>query len=87
MFDDNLDDKQDKIRDRAYQIWQDEGQPDGQDERHWHQAAEEVGYTGEGVLPTQTTPVAPLSNGFDAQPVEADPIAVVSPVRATRRKA
>jgi hypothetical protein len=33
---------EDRIRERAYQIWQSEGQPWGQHERHWYQAEEEL---------------------------------------------
>jgi hypothetical protein len=29
------------IRERAYHLWENEGRPEGQDERHWHTAAEE----------------------------------------------
>lgn len=36
------DDRQERIRNRAHQIWQQEGQPAGQHERHWHQAAADV---------------------------------------------
>lgn len=34
--------KEEAIRLRAYQIWQDEGQPDGQDLVHWHRATQEI---------------------------------------------
>jgi hypothetical protein len=30
--------KEQRIRERAYQIWLDEGQPEGRDQEHWHQA-------------------------------------------------
>jgi hypothetical protein len=33
--------REDYIRDRAYQIWEKEGRPDGHHDRHWQQAAEE----------------------------------------------
>ncbi|WP_214474110.1 DUF2934 domain-containing protein [Mesorhizobium sp. dw_380] len=36
------DDRQERIRNRAHQIWQEEGQPAGQHERHWHQAAADI---------------------------------------------
>ena len=36
------DDRQERIRNRAHQIWQEEGQPAGQHERHWHQAVADV---------------------------------------------
>jgi hypothetical protein len=36
------DDRNDKIRDRAYAIWQREGGAHGDHERHWHQAEMEI---------------------------------------------
>ena len=36
------DDRQERIRNRAHQIWQEEGQPAGHHERHWHQAAADI---------------------------------------------
>ncbi|TIX24884.1 DUF2934 domain-containing protein [Mesorhizobium sp.] len=36
------DDRQERIRNRAHQIWLQEGQPAGHHERHWHQAAADV---------------------------------------------
>jgi hypothetical protein len=35
-------DKQEKIRSRAYQIWEREGRPEGRGEEHWAQAAHEI---------------------------------------------
>lgn len=34
---------QDAIRLRAYQIWESNGRPDGNQESHWHQALKELG--------------------------------------------
>jgi hypothetical protein len=31
-----------KIRTRAYEIWETEGRPDGKDAEHWHQAESEI---------------------------------------------
>ena len=36
------DSRSDKIRERAYAIWLDEGQSHGRDEEHWRQAAGEI---------------------------------------------
>ncbi|TPK81133.1 DUF2934 domain-containing protein [Mesorhizobium sp. B2-4-12] len=36
------DDRQERIRNRAHKIWQEEGQPAGQHERHWHQATADI---------------------------------------------
>lgn len=43
MEDDIMDDLTQKIRERAYQIWIDEGQPEGQERAHWERAARELG--------------------------------------------
>ena len=34
--------KQDRIAQIAYAIWQAEGQPDGRHEEHWHRAVREI---------------------------------------------
>ncbi|HXV24150.1 MAG TPA: DUF2934 domain-containing protein [Alphaproteobacteria bacterium] len=34
--------REDRIRERAYQIWQKEGRPLGHHERHWYQAEAEI---------------------------------------------
>lgn len=35
-------DREELIRRRAYAIWEQEGRPDGQHQRHWEQAAREM---------------------------------------------
>jgi hypothetical protein len=37
-----IDDDEDRIRSRAYEIWEREGRPEGGHERHWHQAKKEL---------------------------------------------
>jgi hypothetical protein len=32
-----------RIRERAFQIWVEEGQPEGKDKEHWHRAEQELG--------------------------------------------
>lgn len=36
------DDRQNRIRQRAHEIWEQEGRPDGAHERHWRQAENEM---------------------------------------------
>lgn len=36
-------DKNEQIKARAYQIWENEGRPHGRQDEHWHKAAEEIG--------------------------------------------
>lgn len=42
-------DREHKIRQRAYGIWEEEGHPHGREQEHWHRAVREV----ESVTPTQ----------------------------------
>lgn len=35
-------DREEQIRLRAYEIWENEGYPNGQDLRHWEQAEQEI---------------------------------------------
>lgn len=37
-----MSDLEDAIRKRAYQIWEAEGRPQGQDQAHWYRAAGEI---------------------------------------------
>ncbi|TDK31339.1 DUF2934 domain-containing protein [Rhizobium deserti] len=34
--------REERIRARAHQIWEDEGRAEGNDERHWQQASNEI---------------------------------------------
>jgi hypothetical protein len=38
----NDEEREQRIRERAYQIWLDEGQPDGRDKEHWEQAEKQI---------------------------------------------
>ena len=42
-----------RTRERAYQIWIEEGQPDGRDKEHWAQAEQELSGTAERGPPLQ----------------------------------
>ena len=35
-------DREDRIRQRAYEIWEQEGRPEGQDQQHWERAAQNL---------------------------------------------
>jgi hypothetical protein len=37
------DDREHRIRERAYRLWESEGRPEGRHEHHWTQASQEVG--------------------------------------------
>jgi len=62
---------EDRIRERAYRIWQSEGQPSGQHERHWFQAEEELAEGRPSVASRER-------DGQDIRPAK--------PERKTRRK-
>ncbi|AYN96399.1 MULTISPECIES: DUF2934 domain-containing protein [Pseudomonas] len=58
-----MDDLEQRIRQRAYEIWEAAGRPDGQGFEHWFQAQREVDYDTAG---------DPLSGGIEtsvAQPM------------------
>lgn len=46
-----MSDKEERIRERAYRLWIEEGQPEGSQERHWEQARRMVDEepSGEGL--------------------------------------
>jgi len=61
-----IDDRDKKIRERAYRIWQDEGEPHGKDVEHWHRARAEV-------EPTSEAEATPDAARADAIPPEVAP--------------
>ena len=71
---DNL---EERIRGRAYHLWQEDGCPDGQDQRHWEKARMLIAIEDGQSLATKPNPVA---QGEDRarrdQPVE--PLAAVA---------
>ncbi|HEV7323328.1 MAG TPA: DUF2934 domain-containing protein [Ensifer sp.] len=67
----NEDEKYERIRQRAYAIWESEGRPEGQDKRHWEQARHEI-ETGEP---------------FEETADEGGPGTIVAPSTAPHRKA
>lgn len=44
------DDRDEKIRKRAHELWQQEGQPDGKPDDHWYQAEREIDQGGTGEI-------------------------------------
>ena len=45
-------DRQERVRQRAYQLWEQEGRPDGKAEEHWRRAEEEIARDEEPSAPT-----------------------------------
>lgn len=44
-------DREDRIRRRAHEIWEREGQPSGRDHEHWERAGREIDDEDRGVAP------------------------------------
>jgi hypothetical protein len=64
-------DREERVRQRAHELWEQAGRPEGQQEQHWQQAFQEISTDGEPNLSTVAagrmeatgTPRAPLSPG------------------------
>jgi hypothetical protein len=69
-------DREERIRQRAYMIWQSEGHQHGRDEDHWHRAEREIAAeeAGAGKAPRR-------SAGSGKPPTEKSAIAKPSPSR------
>ena len=39
--------REDRIRQRAHQLWEEQGRPEGRHDEHWSQASSEIGEDGE----------------------------------------
>ena len=71
-------DREEKIRERAYGIWEEEGYPHGRAEDHWHRAAREVG-SAEASRPRRNRcprarpPAAKAGSRSAARPLPAHP--------------
>jgi Protein of unknown function (DUF2934) len=57
-------DRAERLRERAYAIWEREGRPDGQAERHWAAAEAELG----GEAPAAPDPADPDAPGRQPDP-------------------
>ncbi len=61
-----MDDREQKIRDRAYEIWVEQGRPEGHEGEHWSQAARELGY--DDAPSGESNEVPRIGEGDDAPP-------------------
>jgi len=50
-----MDDKDEAIKLRAYQIWEQAGRPQGEQDSHWRRALEELGLVNPAQQPLGTT--------------------------------
>jgi hypothetical protein len=78
----------DRIRQRAYEIWEQEGRPHGEELRHWLAAFEELGAgsgrkTGKAAAAASKTPAAKAGNPATAK---TKPKAVSKPKTAGVKK-
>jgi len=64
-------DREQLIRDRAYAIWQAEGQPEGCEQEHWERAAREIDEQA-----GDTAPADDAAPSDTAQATPADPVGV-----------
>ncbi|MDY7560322.1 DUF2934 domain-containing protein [Pseudomonas sp. 10B1] len=69
-----------RIREFAYQIWESEGQPEGQGERHWEMArklaeAEALAPDKKDVRKTAKPKLPKVDGVADTQPVASKPVA------------
>jgi hypothetical protein len=67
---------QDRLRQRAYEIWEREGRPEGRHEEHWVQAhreieAEEGGGASAGPAAPDDAPTPTSPGGAEATPAQA----------------
>ena len=65
------DEREDRIRQRAYEIWEREGRPEGREERHWDAAKEEISIEESQGQATRPNPSAgPQDTSGGTEPVE-----------------
>ena len=51
----------DRVRQRAYELWEREGRPHGRDGEHWKMAEKEIGVAAAAASPTVTAKAAPAA--------------------------
>jgi hypothetical protein len=84
------DDRQNRIRQRAHEIWEQEGRPEGAHERHWRQAENEVAAADAGTAKKSAAPRKPAASTKAAKPAAAKPAkaaAAPKPKTAAKPKA
>jgi hypothetical protein len=83
-------DLEQKIRERAYQIWEQEGRVHGRDEQHWHKAKLELANVSDDMaahlIDTAGTPIEPAKKGRRTAKPKADAAVSTVPPAAPRRR-
>jgi rubrerythrin len=72
-----MDDREERIRQRAYAIWESEGRPEGEERRHWEKAERELAERDQ----------RPPSDATNERREEGEVGTVVAPSTAPRGKA
>ena len=80
------DDRQNRIRQRAHEIWEQEGRPEGAHERHWRQAENEMAAADAKPVKKPAAPRKPAA-AKAARPAAAKAAAAPKPKAAARPKA
>lgn len=60
----------DAISRRAYELWENEGRPEGNDLRHWLQAEQELSGASASASESQAQPVAARQAATDTRPLQ-----------------
>ena len=63
--------KEERIRERAYAIWEQQGRPEGGREEHWEQARREIEAEGDGAQGLRDTVTETIGLAVGADPTEA----------------
>ncbi len=93
-----MDNREERIRSRAYRLWEEAGRPEGSEKEHWTEAEKQVGQEGDGASPEETvesaTSVLGSPDGSDvesfpgeAQVDESGSVPVVKKKRASSKRA
>lgn len=80
---------EDRIRQRAYEIWEREGRPHGEELKHWLSAFEELGSGaagGKGVKAAAAKPGKPAAKASKPALAKTKPAAASSPPKAPAEK-
>jgi len=82
-----MDDKEDRIRTRAYELWLLDGQPEGREDEYWFRAAEAVRFEDLDLHAAQPSPTSEVINGYFARgrrPARSAPIPIPPVVTQTQ---
>ena len=81
-------DRDARIRERAYQLWEDEGRPEGRMYEHWGEAERQIAQEDATITaPAQPDEVPPASAPEEPAPMSgAEPALAAKPRRASRPK-